>query len=242
MVLGCFILLQERIVFVSSFSSCCDFKQLPSFSRSFGVLHAVDSSHLRGNLDDQSNNNKKNGNRIKTTGIYSSNTAAGYMKLKRQSELYLYNHEISVENNVQSSSFRKSRRKKSIQMQLLKPVKVIYGPCFTTIKKKIPNTSNTSLDISSGLTFDNGEQLLVSAQKPLGLILEERSAEGGSGCIVAQVTPGSVADRSGIRKGDLLIAVQNVDVEDMTLEDVMEKILSAPKVVNLRFWRGGDGT
>jgi C-terminal processing protease CtpA/Prc len=94
------------------------------------------------------------------------------------------------------------------------------------------------LDVSSGLTFDDGEQLLVSAQKPLGLLLEERSRGEGGGCIVVQVTSGSVADRSGIRKGDVLIAVQNLNVEKMKLEDVMEKIASAPKVVNLRFWRG----
>lgn len=97
------------------------------------------------------------------------------------------------------------------------------------------------LNISTGLTFDDGDQLLISAQKPLGLILEERednpTATSQNGCFVAEVVPDGEADRAGVRVGDILVAVQNADVSSSSLEDVMSRIANAPRVVNLRFWR-----
>jgi S1-C subfamily serine protease len=99
---------------------------------------------------------------------------------------------------------------------------------------------STRLGISSGLTFDDGDQLLVSAQKPLGILLEEREPGYKSnnyndyynsltgvgiatltgtddddlqwGCILLQVIQGGTADRAGVREGDVLVAVQNADV------------------------------
>ena len=129
--------------------------------------------------------------------------------------------------------------------------------------RKQSNNNNirmdTQLQISSGLTFDDGDQLLVSAQKPLGILLEERergSSNGDDydnddhtddddddddpsymGCIVSELVPGGAAERAGVREGDLLVAVQNVDVGDSCLEEVMQRIGDAPRVVNLRFWR-----
>lgn len=117
----------------------------------------------------------------------------------------------------------------------------------------------TKLQISSGLTFDDGDQLLVSAQKPFGILLEERGDSSNSnsdsdssgddkqeeahsknshmGCIVSEIVPGGAADKAGVKEGDLLVAVQNVDVGNALFEEVMERIGDAPRVVNLRFWR-----
>jgi hypothetical protein len=113
--------------------------------------------------------------------------------------------------------------------------------------------NNMKLMVSTGLTFDDGDQLLVSAQKPLGLVLEERQIsdnninfngipcvdeEGaGHGCVVVQVLENSVSQRAGVKVGDVLVAVQNVDVGCATFEEVMRRLSEAPKVVNLRFWR-----
>lgn len=93
----------------------------------------------------------------------------------------------------------------------------------------------TSLQmISSGLTFDDGEQLLVSLQKPLGIVLEERDELG---CMVIEVNEGGSAFGAGIEAGDVLVAVNNADASAMTLEEVMQRIVNAPRVVNLRFLR-----
>ena len=89
--------------------------------------------------------------------------------------------------------------------------------------------------IGTGFTFNDGDQRLVSLQKPLGLILEER--DEGKGCIVAEVVVSDEcsAHRFGIKKGDILLAVQNCDVSQYCLEEVMGQISRAPRVVNLRF-------
>ena len=69
------------------------------------------------------------------------------------------------------------------------------------------------LNISTGLTFDDGDQLLISAQKPLGIILEEREDDSMitsmSGCVVAEVVSNGEADKAGVKVGDILVAVQN---------------------------------
>jgi hypothetical protein len=105
--------------------------------------------------------------------------------------------------------------------------------------------TSSSLNISSGFTFDSGDQLLVSTSKPLGLVLEEKEEStsenidsyGGGGCFVAQIMEQSNAQSAGVQIGDVLVAVQNVDVSHATLEEVMDRIANAPRVVNLRFWR-----
>eukprot|EP00957_Ditylum_brightwellii_P141008 10742432-Ditylum_brightwellii.AAC.1 len=114
-------------------------------------------------------------------------------------------------------------------------------------------TRTTFLKISTGLTFSDEEQILVSTQKPLGIILEEvvkvendndeSSGSGissGGGCFVADVIKEGNAYQGGVRIGDILVAVQNMDVSQSSLEDVMERIGNAPRVVNLRFLRGDD--
>lgn len=98
--------------------------------------------------------------------------------------------------------------------------------------------SNVVLYISSGLSFDDGYQILVSAQKPLGMVLEE--SENGVGCVVAEIDVTGSAYQGGVRVGDWLVAVQNADVSLYSIEQVLDRIIKAPRVVNLRFQRS-DG-
>ena len=129
-------------------------------------------------------------------------------------------------------------------LHLLRPVQIYNAPQSGYWEENGRSYSRNEsslppLHISSGLTFDSGDQLLVSAQKPLGLILEEPEEEeqGVGGCFVAEVVEGSAADQAGVRVGDILVAVQNADVHKAKLEEVLGRIGDAPRVVNLRFWR-----
>ena len=90
-------------------------------------------------------------------------------------------------------------------------------------------------NISSGFTFtdDDDDQILVSLQKPLGIVLEQDEGP----IIVAQVDKIGSAARSGIQEGDILLAVQNASVEKADLSEVLTFIGSAPRVINLRFLR-----
>jgi len=139
------------------------------------------------------------------------------------------------------------------------------------------NSLGTKLGIGTGFVFfDDSGELLVSAQKPLGILLEEREPSHGNyndrddytyststntrsgsalqdpdpdsnidadtqyrhmGCRVSKVTAGGAADKAGVKEGDVLVAVQNADVANASFEKVMERIVDAPRVVNLRFWR-----
>lgn len=89
------------------------------------------------------------------------------------------------------------------------------------------------MQLGTGLTFENDEQLLVSVQKPLGVLLEEAR----HGCLVADLAVGGSAARAGVRVGDQLLAVNNLDVRAAGLDAVMGRLASAPRVVNLRFAR-----
>lgn len=100
--------------------------------------------------------------------------------------------------------------------------------------------------ISSGFSFGDGEQILVSVQKPLGLLLEQDEdiidCEGDNNnndavVYVAEILPDSSALRAGVQIGDVIVAVQNADMRCQSLETVMEYIGKAPQVVNLRFQR-----
>ena len=98
--------------------------------------------------------------------------------------------------------------------------------------------------ISSGLTFEDGNQILVSVQKPLGIILEqdttddnESSSSAFSFIRIADMDPAGSGAAAGLRVGDVLVAVQNADMVDRDLEYAMQFIAQAPKVLNLRFVR-----
>jgi S1-C subfamily serine protease len=94
--------------------------------------------------------------------------------------------------------------------------------------------SGTACRISSGFSFQGDNQILISAQKPLGLILEEQ--EDASISVVEMDETGSAA-KAGVKIGDVLLSVQNASVENVSLEQAMTFIARSPKVVNLRFAR-----
>ena len=88
--------------------------------------------------------------------------------------------------------------------------------------------------VSSGFSFNDGDQILVSLQKPMGILLEQ---EVQGPIVVTEVKPGGSADGAGIKVGDVLVAVQNASVEKADLEEVLAFVGNAPRVINLRFAR-----
>ena len=96
--------------------------------------------------------------------------------------------------------------------------------------------SPSKLRIGTGFSFDDGEQVLVSVQKPLGILLEQDEEEG-SPVVVADLDSAGSAAKAGVQQGDILLAVQNASVESQSLEYVMDFLGRAPRVVNLRFLR-----
>ena len=112
--------------------------------------------------------------------------------------------------------------------------------CSRTVRSTAARCPPPVLQLSSGLTFEDGEQILISVQKPLGLLLEERGAgETGGGVVVAAVGDEGSAAAAGVLEGDWLLAVNNQDVSAAGLEEVMARIVAAPRALNLRFARGG---
>ncbi|EOD24355.1 putative glutathione dehydrogenase [Emiliania huxleyi CCMP1516] len=100
-------------------------------------------------------------------------------------------------------------------------------------------SGGAACQLSSGLTYSDGAgQRLVSVQKPLGLVIEPVGEEGArdQGVCVAEVGEGSNAERAGVRPGDVLLAVNNVDLASASLERVLGAISAVPgRAVNLRF-------
>ncbi|KAL3823213.1 hypothetical protein ACHAXA_003492 [Cyclostephanos tholiformis] len=89
--------------------------------------------------------------------------------------------------------------------------------------------------IGSGFSFSDGGQILVSAQRPLGIVLVQ---DPDTGAIrVAEVDPSGSAGRGGVRVGDVLVAVQNASTEGVDLGDVLAYIGNGPRVMNLRLRR-----
>ncbi len=90
--------------------------------------------------------------------------------------------------------------------------------------------------ISGGFSFSDGEQLLVSLQKPFGIVLEQDSESGI--ILVTEVDPNASASRGGVQVGDIVVAVQNASVENVDLDDVLAFISNGPRVMNIRLMRG----
>ena len=119
---------------------------------------------------------------------------------------------------------------------------VAFSPTLSLTTYVISSHSHSSNNvmqhrmISSGFTFtdDDDDQILVSLQKPMGIVLEQ-DEEGP--ITVAQVDKGGSAARSGVMMGDILLAVQNASVEKADLSEVLTFIGNAPRVINLRFLR-----
>lgn len=94
--------------------------------------------------------------------------------------------------------------------------------------------------IGTGFSFEDGEQILVSVQKPFGIVLEQSGAENEDDgkIVVTQVDPNGSAGKAGVREGDVLVAVQNASTVSADLGEVLEFISTrCPRVVNLRFER-----
>lgn len=117
-----------------------------------------------------------------------------------------------------------------------------------SIMMLVPSTTTTTTQrwmISTGFSFDDGEQILVSVKKPLGIVLEQQystgnndyGGDGASKVYVANVDPTASAGRAGILQGDVLLAVQNTSIESWDLDNVLQLIRQSPAVVNLRFKR-----
>ena len=105
-----------------------------------------------------------------------------------------------------------------------------FDQMLTTLGRPSPSQRNM---ISSGFSFNDGEQVLVSLQKPMGVVLEQ--TEGP--IVVTEVSQGGSADRAGVQAGDVLLAVNNASVENADLDEVLAFIGSAARVLNLRFFR-----
>ena len=109
-----------------------------------------------------------------------------------------------------------------------------HDDCFVNEK---PNTILCKM-IGTGFTFEDGEQILISVQKPMGLVLEQEEKEdGGSPIVVTEIDPSGAAGRAGVQVGDVLLAVQNTSVESIDLENVLGLIANGPRVINLRLSR-----
>jgi C-terminal processing protease CtpA/Prc len=81
--------------------------------------------------------------------------------------------------------------------------------------------------IGTGFSFEDGEQILVSVQKPFGIVLEQGSEDDDGS-----------AGKAGVREGDILVAVQNASTVSVNLGQVLDFIATkCPRVVNLRFQR-----
>ena len=108
---------------------------------------------------------------------------------------------------------------------------------FSSTSSSCRRRCHPALFISSGFSFqdDKSNELLVSVQKPLGLVLEQQ--DQGSPVVVAEVESSGSAGRAGVQVGDVLLAVKNADMTQLALEQVMQMIGQAPQVVNLRFLR-----
>ena len=92
--------------------------------------------------------------------------------------------------------------------------------------------------ISSGFSFSDGEQILISAQKPLGIVLEQDSDKGI--ITVAEVLEEGSAGKAGVQVGDILVAAQNASTENVDLDSVLDFIANGPRVINLRLLRNSE--
>jgi C-terminal processing protease CtpA/Prc len=93
----------------------------------------------------------------------------------------------------------------------------------------------TEKQVSSGFSFTDGEQILVSAQRPLGIVLEQKETPGD--IVVMSIDSDGSAANAGVRVGDVLLSVQNASVKNASLNEVLTFIGNAPRVVNMRFLR-----
>ena len=132
----------------------------------------------------------------------------------------------------------KNRRRRSCQLLNNNNGDNIHYLTPRSRRRRRPSSSPISLGmISSGFSFSDGEQVLVSVQKPLGIVLEQDSNNDNM-IVVTDVDPNGSAARAGVQVGDVLVAVQNASVENnVDLDSVLQFIGNGPRVINLRFIR-----
>ena len=91
-----------------------------------------------------------------------------------------------------------------------------------------------------------GEQILVSVQKPFGIVLEQggvtstidENATNDDQIVVTEVDPNGSVGRAGVQTGDALVAVQNASIILADLTEVLNFVANkCPRVVHLRFRR-----
>eukprot|EP00532_Pseudo-nitzschia_australis_P017143 CAMPEP_0168266454 /NCGR_PEP_ID=MMETSP0141_2-20121125/12477_1 /TAXON_ID=44445 /ORGANISM="Pseudo-nitzschia australis, Strain 10249 10 AB" /LENGTH=173 /DNA_ID=CAMNT_0008206383 /DNA_START=224 /DNA_END=744 /DNA_ORIENTATION=+ len=86
--------------------------------------------------------------------------------------------------------------------------------------------------IGTGFSFEDGEQILVSVQKPFGIVLEQggdtnsidENATNDDQIVVTEVDPNGSVGRAGVRTGDVLVAVQNASTISADLTEVLDFI------------------
>jgi hypothetical protein len=79
----------------------------------------------------------------------------------------------------------------------------------------------------------------VELEKPLGMILEERKAGGGSGGVrVKELVPDGAAASTKMVPGDVLLQIDQTDVSSSDFDSVMDLLISAQKTVTMTL---GDG-
>ena len=104
-----------------------------------------------------------------------------------------------------------------------------------TIRSRQMEDAHTTL---TRFCFMVGARAVISIQKPLGLVLEPLGEDEQSGVVVVEVGQGSNADRAGVAPGDVLLAVNNLDLRAASLDAVIDAIGATPgRVLNLRFQR-----
>lgn len=126
-----------------------------------------------------------------------------------------------------------------LQPMLMKALLIILAAALTIsdafIVKSAPTNQPMVMFVSSGFSFTDGQQILVSAQRPLGIVLEQDESPGD--IVATNVESDGSAAAAGVKEGDVLLAVQNASVENASLDEVLAFIGNAPKVVNMRFLR-----
>jgi len=90
----------------------------------------------------------------------------------------------------------------------------------------------------TGLKASLGD-FTVDLKRTLGIVLQERSAGGGSGVQVKEIRPSGSAASSRIVPGDVVLQVDGTNVEEADFDTVMDLIISASSsLVSLTM---GDG-
>lgn len=90
---------------------------------------------------------------------------------------------------------------------------------------------------------DQQTEFVVSLEKPLGIILEEKAEGAAMGVVVAALGDEGSAIASEFKDalvGSQLLSVMDQDVSNSSFDDVMSAIIDAPSVVTMKFQTASD--